>query len=176
LAWKPKRFYHHRLQCLVLVLADTGARLGEALGLKWSEVDFDSLLVLLHGKGGKDRRVPFSAELRKFLWRFNCASMAHNRESLVFATRDGNRLGNRVVLRDVKLLCDRLGIRCPARSLHAFRHTMAVNYVRSGGNVFYLQRILGHASLVMTRKYVALDTEDLSAVHERRSLLGRRSL
>jgi integrase/recombinase XerD len=168
-SWRPKGFCPARLQCLILTLADTGCRLGEALGLKWVEVDFDSLLMVLHGKGGKDRRIPFSFELRKYLWKFRQRS----KFDLVFSTRTGNRLGNRVALRDVKLLCKTLGISVPARSLHAFRHTFALNYVRSGGNVFYLQRILGHTTLEMTRKYVSLNTQDLSAAHEQRSLLGR---
>jgi|GEM_PF-2902741 len=50
LSWKPKTFTQRRLQCLLLTLADTGARIGEALALRWSDVDWDSLLLTLHGK------------------------------------------------------------------------------------------------------------------------------
>lgn len=55
--------------------------------------------------------------------------------------------------------------------LHAFRHTFAVNYLRRGGGVFHLQRVLGHSSLEMTRRYANLMTEDLQAIHQRVSLL-----
>jgi integrase/recombinase XerD len=78
-----------------------------------------------------------------------------------------------VILRDVKLLCGRLGFAAPARTLHAFRHTFAVNYLRRGGSVFHLQKVLGHSSLDMTRRYANLVTADLQAVHERVSLLSR---
>ena len=51
-------------------------------------------------------------------------------------------------------------------------HTFAVNYLRKGGSVFHLQKMLGHSSLEMTRRYANLMTEDLQAVHQRLSLLG----
>ena len=75
-------------------------------------------------------------------------------------------------MRDVKLLCKRLGFSRPARTLHAFRHTFAVNYLRRGGSVFHLQKVLGHSTLEMTRRYANLVTADLQAVHERVSLLS----
>src|SRR5258706_183254 len=75
-------------------------------------------------------------------------------------------------LHDVKRLCKRLGFEPPARTLHAFRHTFAVNYLRRGGSTFHLQKSLGHTSLEMSRRYANLTTEDLSAVHARISLLS----
>lgn len=166
--WKPVGKFQARLQCVILLLADTGCRLGEALGLKWTEVDFDNLLLTLHGKGGKDRKVPFGFELRKFLFKHKQRSQS----TCVFATRSGRKLGPRNVLRDVDKLCTRLGITAPERLLHAMRHTFAVNYLRNGGSVFHLQKVLGHASLEMTRKYVNLMTEDLSKVHQQVSMLS----
>jgi len=84
----------------------------------------------------------------------------------------GRKLGRRVVLRDTKLLCLKLGIKIPERTLHAIRHTFAVEYLRRGGSVFHLQKVLGHSSLEMTRKYVNLVTEDLQSMHQRVSLLA----
>jgi len=52
------------------------------------------------------------------------------------------------------------------------RHTFAVNYLRKGGSVFHLQKVLGHSSLEMTRRYVNLITDDLRQVHQRVSLLA----
>jgi len=75
-------------------------------------------------KGRKQRKTPFSFELRRHLYRF---LVDLRPEQLIFATRHGRKLGRRNVLRDVKLLCQRLGITPPERTLHAFRHT----FVRS---------------------------------------------
>jgi integrase/recombinase XerD len=57
-------------------------------------------------------------------------------------------------------------------TLHAMRHTFALNYLRKGGSVFHLQKILGHSTLEMTRRYANLLTEDLQAIHQRVSLLA----
>jgi len=168
--WKPKRKVHRRLHLLILILLDTGCRISEALTLRVREIDLDNMLVTLDGKGRKQRIVPFSFELRKALFRY-ITDFKRKPDSLLLASRNETQLGRRVMLRDVKKLCERLGFKAPVRTLHAFRHTFAVNYLRRGGSVFHLQKCLGHSSLEMTRRYANLMTEDLQAVHERVSLL-----
>lgn len=154
------------------MLLDTGCRITEALTLHVSEIDFTNMLVTLDGKGRKQRVVPFSFELRKALFRY-VTDFSRKPDALLLASRNETRLGRRVMLRDVKLLCKRLDFTPPARTLHAFRHTFGANYIRRGGSVFHLQKMLGHSTLEMTRRYANLVTADLSAVHERLSLLAR---
>ena len=67
---KPKRFDQWRLHALVCLLLDAGLRIEEALTLRRTDLDFDSLLVTVFGKGRKERRIPFSFELRKVLFRY----------------------------------------------------------------------------------------------------------
>src|SRR5262249_40297932 len=136
-----------------------------------SDCDMDNLLLTLSGKGQKQRKVPFSFELRKHLFRYTREFRPHP-YMLVLATRKGCRLDRHVVSRDVKLLCADLGFEAPDRTLHAFRHTFAVSYLRKGGSVFHLQKVLGHSSLEMTRRYANLMTEDLQAIHQKVSLLA----
>jgi len=170
ITWKPRSFYERRLHLLVLVLLDTGCRITEALTIRVSDIDLDNLLVTLDGKGRKQRVVPFSFELRKALCRYLEKPIP---DALLFATRRGTRVSRHSALRSVKLLCSRLGFDPPGRTLHATRHTFAITYLRRGGSVFHLQKVLGHSSLEMTRRYANLMTEDLQAVHERVSLLSR---
>lgn len=94
---------------------------------------------------------------------------------LVFACRTGTRMNRRNVLRSVRDLCHKLGFTPPARTLHCFRHTFATTYLRRGGSVFHLLKCLGHSTLEMSRRYANLGTADLSAIHERVSLLRRQS-
>jgi len=76
--------------------------------------------------------------------------------------------------RDFKVLCERLGIAGVRTSFHTLRHTFAVNYLKAGGNLYYLQRILGHSSITTTEKYLrSLGIEDLKKVHDGLSLLSR---
>lgn len=98
---------------------------------------------------------------------------SHSQES-VFATRTGTTLSIRNAQRDFGKLLKRLQIDGVRRKIHALRHTFAVNYIRNGGDVFRLQRILGHTTLEMTRRYVNRQTEDLQAVHNKLSLLSQR--
>ena len=171
LTHQPKKFYERRLHLIILVLLDTGCRIDEVLSLRASDCDLDNLLFTVTGKGRKQRKIPFSFELRRALSRF----LRDFPSELVFATRKhggGRKLGRRVVLRDVKLLCQRLGITPPERTLHAYRHTFALHYLRKGGSVFHLQKVLGHSTLEMTRRYANLLTEDLQAIHQRVSLLA----
>jgi integrase/recombinase XerD len=61
-------------------------------------------------------------------------------------------------------------------SFHAFRRFFARNYVRSGGNVFYLQKMLGHTTLTMSKKYVDVETQDLQVAHLKTSILSQTKL
>jgi integrase/recombinase XerD len=168
LAWKPRTPGERRLHALISMLLDTGIRIEEALSLKGECVDLENLLITVYGKGQKERVIPMSFELRKVLHRW----LLGHQFPLVFPTRQGAHMTQRNVLRDFKVVAKRLGISNVRVSFHTLRHTFAVNYIRDGGDVFRLQRILGHSTLEMTRRYVNLQTEDLSAVHNRLSPLA----
>jgi integrase/recombinase XerD len=171
--WKPRprHFQQRRLHLLSLLLLDTGCRISEALTLRVCDVDLDNMLLTVDGKGRKQRIIPFSFGLRRALHRF-IADFDRKADYLLFATRENSAVRRMTALRAVKVLCARLGFNAPRRTLHAFRHTFAVNYLRRGRSVFHLQKCLGHSSLEMTRRYANLMTEDLQAVHQKVSLLA----
>lgn len=167
LKYRPKTDFQRRLHLLILVLFDTGARISEILGLHAWDVDLDNMLLTLHGKGRKDRKVPMSFELRKALFKY-----IDGKPGRIFATCNRTEWSRIGALRSVKLHCQKLGFEPPARTLHACRHTFASNYVRRGGSVFHLQKQLGHSSLEMSRRYANLIVEDLQKVHQQISLLA----
>jgi integrase/recombinase XerD len=172
ITYRPRTFGQHRLHALTLALLDTGLRIEEALTLTRERVDLDNLLLTVDGKGQKQRVVPMSLELRKVLYRWT----QKHQFPLVFPTRGGGRLTQRNLLRDLKQWGRDVGIGSGVRvSFHTLRHTFAVNYIRNGGDVFRLQRILGHTGLEMTRRYVNLQTADLQTVHHRLSPLSTAS-
>src|ERR1039457_4600710 len=57
--WKPRTIFEHRLQVLILLMADTGVRVSEACGLKRSDIDMQNLLMTVMGKGRRSRTIPF---------------------------------------------------------------------------------------------------------------------
>ena len=160
----------HAVSCLIL---DTGLRIDEALSLDRSEdIDLDELLLTVRdGKGGKGRVVPLSLAGRRVLFR-HTQQLAPAYGSRLFFASDGAKIGQRNALRVFKRICERCGVKGVRCSFHTLRHTFATAYLRNGGDVFRLQRILGHAKLDMTRRYVQLQTDDLRAVHEKHSALA----
>ena len=176
--FKPQGKTQHRIHTIACLLLDTGLRIDESLSLRREHVDMENLLLRVIGKGRKERVVPMSFEMRKVLWKW-MRSGERNRgndiptSDLVFPTRTEVKLEYRNMLRDFKILGRKLHVDGVRVSFHTLRHTFAVNYIRNGGDVFRLQRVLGHSSLEMTRRYVNLQTSDLQAVHERLSVLAR---
>jgi integrase/recombinase XerD len=168
--WKPVKRSDMRLHTLALTALDTGMRVAELLGLSRGDVDFQNFTLRVKGKGNKHRLVPVSIELRKVLYR----PLAKHDFALVFSSLQGRQLSKRNLLRDFKELCAMLGITGVRCSFHTLRHSFAVGYLRAGGNLEFLRRILGHSSILTTQKYLrSLGVEDLQAVHNGLSLLSR---
>jgi len=157
-----------RIWTILMLLLDTGCRIDETLTLTRDRVDLDNLLITVTGKGQKERIIPFSVELRKILYRY----LREHKFPLVFCTRDGGKLNYHNLIRDYRNMCEKLKIE-RIGSFHRFRHTFALNYVRSGGGLFHLQKQLGHSTLTMTRRYTELETKDLQETHAKTSILGR---
>jgi site-specific recombinase XerD len=67
--WKPIGRNQMRAHTIAMVALDTGLRISELLGLTRQDVDLDNMVLLVHGKGNKQRLVPVSVELRKVLYR-----------------------------------------------------------------------------------------------------------
>ncbi len=154
------------LACLIL---DTGVRINEARKLMPSDVDFDNLIVTVMAKGRKQRKVPISFEGRRHLYRY----VRENPRRYVFGTGNQTISSVRNLQRDFAVLCQRAGITGVRCSWHTLRHSFAVSYLRNGGNLFFLSKILGHTSVKTTERYLqSLGVEDFQAVHNELSLLS----
>lgn len=179
--WKPATRSGARLRTIILTALDTGMRLNELLSLLREDLDFDNFRLRVKGKGGRERLIPMSIELRRILYRHTAKNAIAQRTAspglrmpqLVFCTIQGRQLSKRNLLRDFKEAAGALGITGIRCSLHTCRHTFAVNYLRAGGNLYYLQRILGHSSISTTERYLrSLGIEDLQKVHDGLSLIA----
>jgi site-specific recombinase XerD len=170
LAYKPKGTYHTRTWTLILCLMDTGIRIDEALGLERSKVNLDALNITVLGKGNKERIVPISLEFRKHLFRW----LQKTEGRYVFGARTGTRLTYRNSYRDIKNLCKRIGIEGEHVHPHSCRHYFAVNYIRNGGDIYRLSRILGHTSISTTQLYLrSMGVEHLLEAHSQFSPLAK---
>lgn len=163
-----------RDRAIVLLLLDTGLRLAEAAGLRVGDLDLVEGRATVMGKGARQRMVPIGRRTRQALRRILAPRGQVEAGAPLFLASDGGALTAHGVQQVFRRLArrERLSVRC---SPHVLRHTFARSFLRNGGDVFSLQRILGHSprSLQVTRRYLDLDDDDLRAVHRSVSPVDR---
>lgn len=158
---------------LILFLADTGLRLSEALALKLSDIDWASNSVVVFGKGRKERRVAFGQTARRALLSWVHKRGATDAASLLFINRYGRKIAGCTVDQRMKAYTVSAGIAAKRLSPHALRHFFALQFLKNGGDVMTLQKLLGHASLDMVRNYVNMTDDDALAAHRLASPLDK---
>jgi integrase/recombinase XerD len=85
----------------------------------------------------------------------------------LFLTREDRPFSGQVLYHLLRRLGEKAGVEnCRP---HRFRHTFAIQYLRNGGDVFTLQRLLGHSSMVMVKHYLALSSADDKEAHRKAS-------
>jgi site-specific recombinase XerD len=154
-----------RDHAITTLLIDTGIRANELCMLRSTDVILGQSLLSVHGKGGKDRIVPLSVKSAKVLAKW----MSKHRADFVFPSEQSEHLTPNSLYK----LVQRIGARAGVTHVycHRFRHTFALHYLRNGGDPLSLQRLLGHMSLTMTVRYVAMSTDDLVEQHAKASPL-----
>jgi len=158
--------------CLLLIFIDTGIRLSELAYIKCDDVDYEQNLFRVMGKGLRERFVPFGRRVAKTLMRYQmkCRPEPVGTDNF-WLRRDGRPLLPKRIEKLVSAYGKKAGLkRCYA---HKLRHTSSVMYLRNGGDVFSLQKKLGHRSLVMTRHYSNLADSDVRAQHLRYGVADR---
>lgn len=154
---------------IIMLMYDCGLRISEATGIKTIDVDMGKNLIKVFGKGHKERLVPFGRQVKKELLRFNsrrATILPKDMDTgLLFCTRFGTEVTERNMLRKIQLIGKAAGVENKRLSPHTFRHSFAKQYLMQGGDLFSLQQIMGHSSLVSTRKYINLLTEDIQKKH-----------
>ena len=153
---------------VVLTLLDTGLRISEFLGLRLDDLWIEEGVLKVMGKGSRERIIPIGKGVRRLLWRyinlFRPESAKPNCD-LVFLTKRGWPLTKGRVQKRMSLYAGRAGLSGVRCSPHILRHTAAVSFLRNGGDVFSLQRLLGHSTLLMTRHYCELADIDVRRAH-----------
>ncbi len=155
---------------IILLLLDTGIRLSELTNLEIEDIDFGQSCMLVNGKGSRERTVPFGIQVRRALWRYARDYQPHPaspKKKHFFLSEGGFPLRPRSVQSVIMRMGKRAGISGVRCSPHTLRHTFAKMYLLEGGDIFSLQKILGHASLEMVKAYLNLASSDVSQQHRR---------
>jgi integrase len=173
-----KTYAGFRDYCLILFMLDTGIRPGEALNLKKEDFNFASFEVTIPEDVAKTRRkktLPLYPVVAKEIKRLISLQPLDWRDVTVFCSFEGKELSGDSLCRRLKEYSHHIGYKITPYDL---RYSFALLYLRNGGNVFTLQRTLGHTDLNMTKRYLALTGEDLKAEHEKATpvsdMVGKR--
>lgn len=157
-----------RDEAIILLLLDTGLRASELVGLHLRDVDINTRSCTVTGKGNKRRTVYFGRPTAKALYQY-LRQQPREADAPLFTADRGTRAGEALTRYGLLQLIERLGKKAGIEAMqcspHVFRHTFSLCFLQAGGNVFSLQQLLGHTSLQMTNRYVALAQGDLQEQH-----------
>jgi len=155
-----------RDRALLELLYGTGARVSEVVGISLADLDFDEELILVTGKGSKQRLVPMGsvlhAALRDYLGPGGRSSFPQpRREQHLFLNARGGPLSRQ----GVDLIIDKraldAGVDRAKVSAHVFRHSCATHMLAHGADIRVVQELLGHASISTTQVYTAVAVTSL---------------
>ena len=162
------KFLGSRNKAIILVLVDSGVRLSELIGMRLGDVNCSNGNIRVMGKGSKERVVRIGKVAQKARWRY-LIHRPENGHKELWLNEEKRPLSCGGVQCFIKRLKERARID-GSGSVHRFRHTFAVNFLRVDKNVFNLQYLLGHSELEMVRRYTAtLGMEDALKAHEKAS-------
>jgi integrase/recombinase XerD len=157
-----------RNYALITLLYDTGCRISELLELKVDDIQLDEKILTVEGKGRKGRVVPFGDRsligLVKYL---NRRTKLFGKGEVLFLTKFGDPLTRRMTNKIIERIGDKANVENVRLSAHTFRHTFAKNWLMNGGDIFSLQKILGHKTLDMVRNYVNITFKDIQSQHSK---------
>jgi integrase/recombinase XerD len=176
---------HRRDLALIELLYATGARISEAVGLSIGEIDLDTRLVRLYGKGAKERIVPFGSTAAAALEEWFSPSgrarivpdqwRSRGDAEAVFLNSRGGRLSRQAAWQVIKKYGVRAGLDADI-SPHVLRHSCATHLLDHGADLRVVQEMLGHASISTTQIYTKVSQERLWDVYRSahpRATLGR---
>ena len=140
---------------IIRILYDTGIRVRELVRLRVSDFDkHQSTIVIRNSKGRKTRVIYYGEQLRETLNKYCKARGGVPVNTLLESYKEKDKpLTLRGVQHIVRTIVKRSKIKKKV-SPHTFRHTFAVHYLNSGGLLFHLQKLLGHANLTTTLHYL----------------------
>jgi site-specific recombinase XerD len=163
-----------RDRAVILLLFDTGCRVGGLAGLKVSDVDLEQRRAVVREKGGKSRFVFFRPETAQEL--VTWLEMRPDDKGpwlFVSANTQADKLSERGVYRMLRRRGEQAGCTGPVNP-HAFRHGFARHFLMSGGDLGTLSDIMGHCDVSVTKSFYGIfTTVELQQKHELHSPIAK---
>ena len=164
----PKEIYAKRNLAIFSLMLYTGLRISEIINLTIKDLQyaFEHEILIIIGKGSKERKVPLLKEdletgNLKFVYDYYLErlSIATNDE-FFFISSKSTKLSSRAIQLIIKNYCNNMELDKNITP-HKFRHTFATHLIKNGADIRKVQELLGHSSISTTQIYTHIKTEDL---------------
>jgi integrase/recombinase XerD len=166
----PTRLRAARLACLVELLYATGLRVSELVALPASAAGRDTRVIIVRGKGNKERLVPLNNAAKRAMTEF-LALVAQARgpggggsKWLFPSFGEAGHLTRQHFARELKALAPAAGLRAAQLSPHVLRHAFASHLLHNGADLRVVQTLLGHADISTTQIYTHVLEERLKSL------------
>lgn len=161
--------YSYRNKAMLELLYATGMRASELTNLKLNNIDLDSCIVRIMGKGSKERIVPINDTTIKYL---NIYINNYRKEILnkkdseyLFISNALKPITRQGLFKIIKKECIRAGIKKNVYP-HILRHSFATHLLNHGANIRIIQELLGHEAITTTEIYTHLSNETVKKDYE----------
>jgi integrase/recombinase XerD len=169
----PQRVRALRLYCLLEVLYATGLRVSELVSLPRSAARRDARMIVVRGKGNKERLVPLNEPSRQAMADYLAATEAQKTEKKKNAANskwlfpsfgESGHLTRQHFARDLKELAAASGLSPRLVSPHVLRHAFASHLLHNGADLRIVQTLLGHTDISTTQIYTHVVEERLKSL------------
>lgn len=153
-----------RNEAIIETLYGSGLRVSELVAARLSRLNLDEAVLIVDGKGNKQRMVPVSPAavelIREYLPERNRLNIKPSGQDIIFLNRRGAPLSRVMVFYIIRDLAAAAGI-TKTVSPHTLRHSFATHLLEGGANLRAIQEMLGHESISTTELYLHLDRSRL---------------
>ena len=167
-ATAPLQLRAARLACLVEMLYATGLRVSELVALPMSAARADARVIVVRGKGNKERLVPLNDAAKRATANYLALLATSGTEAkskwLFPSFGETGHLTRQHLARELKLLAVVAGLRASQVSPHVLRHAFASHLLHNGADLRVVQTLLGHADISTTQIYTHVLEERLKSL------------
>ena len=157
-----------RDEALFELIYSCGLRISEACDLKIINVHMDERLILVHGKGDKERIVPFgdraAEKLEKYIKDVRPELVKGRNVPELFVNYQGKGISRKGVWKRFQELEKMSGVEA---KVHTLRHSFATHLLSGGADLRSVQELLGHSDLATTQIYTHVTAEELEVAHDK---------
>jgi site-specific recombinase XerD len=175
-------FAGFRDYCAMLLMLTSGLRSNEVNSLEISDIDFDNLVIMLPGAKNKNRRtraIPITKKVADELRQLIAETSEYFNGEIkhVFTNQFGEALDNERIRKRMHKYGTLANLYGECRpSPHSLRHTFATNFLKNGGNITALMKILGHSDIKTTQRYLYFTDDDIKEQFNKADSLSKLNL